>query len=94
LTGISEILVLLLLITCVLILPRMFKGEPAPSKKNLQKKLTAKIRLGIVLSIVYPLAAALYFKPWLNNPIPFFSVGVLPVLLTWGGIWILAGRKK
>ena len=72
----------------------MFKGEPASQKENLQKKLTVKSRLGIVLSILYPLATALYFKPWVNNPIPFLSVGILPVLLVWGGIWILAGRKK
>ncbi len=37
-TGISEILVLVLLITCILILPRMFKGEPQKKISSSKKK--------------------------------------------------------
>ena len=96
-TGISEILVLVLLIACILILPRMFKGdEPAAKKKSALpiKKLGTKARIGIVLSIVYPVVMALYLKPWDDQLIAYFSFGVFPVLLIWSMIWIIAGKKK
>ena len=95
-TGISEILVLLLLIVSILILPRLFKGEPdkkASASRKL-KKLSAKIRLGILLSLAYPVAMALYLKPWTAHQMIYLSCGVLPVLLAWGIVWILAGTKK
>jgi len=96
LTGISEILVLVLLIACILILPRMFKGEPAQktSAAKKLKKLPIKIRFAIVLSLVYPLAMALYLKPWKDNLIFYLSFAILPVFLVWAIAWILAGRNK
>ncbi len=95
-TGISEILVLVLLIACILILPRMFKGVPAKkaSSSKKRKQLSVKIRFGIVLTLVYPIAMALYIKPWNENIIPFVSFGIIPVFLIWAGVWIIAGRKK
>ena len=96
-TGISEILVLVLLIACILILPRLFKGgEPAQKKSSTMKikKLSTKARVGIVLSIVFPLAMALYLKPWDDHLVSYLSFGVFPVLLVWAMFWILAGKKK
>ncbi|MBC2705526.1 hypothetical protein [Desulfobacula sp.] len=95
-TGISEILVLVLLIACILILPRLFKGEPVkeePSSKKLTR-LPAKIRFGIVLTLVYPTVAALYLKPWNENIISYLSYGIIPVFLVWAVAWIMSGRKK
>lgn len=95
-TGVSEILVLVLLISCVLILPRFFKGESTHKKFSLKKvgKLSAKTRFAIVLSIVYPIAMALYLKPWNENIIFYLAFGILPVILYWSFVWILAGLKK
>ena len=94
-TGISEILVLVLLITGILILPRFFKGEPdkKPSSAKMLKKLPAKIRLSIVLSLIYPIATALYLKPWNGNLISYIAYGIIPVILVWAVVWIIAGRK-
>lgn len=95
-TGISEILVLVLLIACILILPRLFKGEPAKkiSTSKKQKKFTANIRFGIVLTLVYPIVMALYIKPWNENIILFVSFGIIPVFLVWAVVWIIAGEKN
>jgi len=95
-TGISEILVLLLLITGILILPRFFKGEPVKksSSPKMLKKLSAKIRFCIVLSLVYPIAIALYLKPWNDNLVAYISYGVIPVIVAWSIAWVLAGKKK
>ncbi|MCK5163856.1 MAG: hypothetical protein KAQ72_09070 [Desulfobacula sp.] len=95
-TGISEILVLVLLIACILILPRLFKGEPA-QKVSLSKKvpkLTTKIRFGIILTIIYPIAVALYLRPWNENFIPYITYAIIPVFLVWAIVWVIAGRKK
>jgi hypothetical protein len=97
LTGISEILILILLIACILILPRLLKGESASksiSPVQTINKLSAKKRLGIVLSVAYPTIFALIFKPWQGNLIPYISIGVAPVILVWSFIWIIAGKKK
>ena len=96
-TGVSEILVLVLLIACILILPRLFKGE-RPAKKNFSskklKKLPVKIRFGIVLTLVYPIAMAFYLKPWNQNLAVYIFYGIIPVFLAWAVVWIIAGRKK
>ena len=95
-TGINEILVLVLLIACILILPRLFKKDSAKkgSSSKKIKNLSAKIRFSIVLTLVYPIVAALYLKPWENNPIIYLSYGVVPVFLVWAIAWIVAGKKK
>jgi amino acid transporter len=96
LTGVSEILVLVLLIVSILILPRLFKGEASqksPAVKKL-KKLSPRIRVSIILSIAFPLFMALYLKPWEQNLITYLSFGVIPVLAFWAVIWILSGISK
>ncbi|MBU8910268.1 MAG: hypothetical protein KOO65_03260 [Desulfobacterales bacterium] len=95
-TGISEILVLVLLIACILILPRLFKGEPVKKSSSSEKlkRLPAKIRFGIVLTLVYPMIMAFYLKPWNENVLSYLSYGVIPVFLVWAVVWIISGRKK
>lgn len=95
-TGISEILVLVLLIACILILPRLLKGVPAQSSDASavnMRKLSAKARFGIVLSVVYPVSAALFIRPWDGPIVTFLSFGIFPVLLGWGIVWILSAKK-
>lgn len=95
-TGISEILVLVLLICCILILPRIFKPQSAGLKQGksvLPKSVSAKMRAGIVLSILLPVVAALVMKPWQGNLIAYLAFGVLPVALCWALFWILDGRQ-
>ena len=96
-TGISEMLLLILLIALIFILPRMFKGESAINKKAgpaVLKSLQAKTRGLIVISIVYPLCTAFYLKPWHGHGVVFVFYGLFPVFLIWAIIWIFAGKKK
>ncbi|WDP88801.1 MAG: hypothetical protein HUN04_03240 [Desulfobacter sp.] len=93
-TGISEILVLILLISGILILPRMFKPAPAAkSKKTAAKSLSMKLRAGIAISVLYPAVSALVLKPWQGNIVLYLSAGLLPVALAWALIWVLAAKK-
>ncbi|MCF6246232.1 MAG: hypothetical protein L3J69_02610 [Desulfobacula sp.] len=96
-TGISEILVLVLLIVCILILPRLFKGDEPNQKRSSPitiKKLGTKARIGIVLSLVYPVAMALYLRPWDGSLVSFISFGVFPILIVWAMIWISGSKKN
>lgn len=94
-TGISEILVLVLLISGILILPRMFKPTPESKKKKTAPiSLNLKLRAGIVASILFPLLLALVIKPWQGDSILYVSLGILPVAIVWAVVWILAAKKK
>ncbi len=94
-TGISEILVLILLITGILILPRMFKPAPKTSaKQSGPRSLGMKMRAGIVASILYPLICTLIMPPSQENIILLLSIGLLPVVVAWALTWILAGKKQ
>ncbi len=93
-TGISEILVLILLITGILIIPRMFKPEPKAAPKGPVPALSMKMRAGIVVSLVIPLITALILKPWAGNFVVFISVGILPVVLSWALFWVITAQKK
>lgn len=93
-TGISEILVLILLICAILIIPRMMKPAPSARSSKNSKGLTAGMRAGIVVSLLLPVVSGLITKPWNGNPITFVITGILPVALAWGAFWILSARKK
>lgn len=93
-TGISEILVLILLICGLLIVPRMMKPAPKASAPKPKKPLSAGMRTGIVVSLVLPMTAAMVVRPWEGNILIFFSTGILPVALGWGLFWILSARRN
>ena len=90
--GISEILLLILLITALLILPRMLKSPGGNAKAR--RKLNRKMRIALVLSLVYPIMGAVVLKPWEGNIISFIALGIAPVALAWALGWILAAPKK
>jgi len=93
LTGVSEVLILILLISGILILPRMFKPAPKAVQRKKNKPLSKKARAGIVLSVVIPIAAAIGLKPWNGNFILFVSIGIIPVALAWALAWIVSAKK-
>jgi hypothetical protein len=93
LTGVSEILVLILLISGILILPRLFK--PAPRQVKAKKEILSKTkRAGIVVSVLVPIIAAVTLKPWNDNLVLFVCLGVIPVALGWSLVWVLAAKKQ
>ncbi len=93
-TGISEILILILLIALVFIIPRMMAPAPKREARMSPKKISVKLRAGIVASILVPVVAALMLKPWENNLIAFIAIGILPVALLWALAWIMAGNRS
>lgn len=96
-TGISEILVLILLILCILILPRMITANPPGRRKKTRpraKVFTMKTRIAIVSSAAVTIISALWTKPWQGQFLIFLVSGILPVALGWSLVWILSARKN
>jgi hypothetical protein len=104
----QEILVILAIGLAVLVIPRMmnrnvtsnaqrplrFVSGPQSIAAFLKGGLPGWMRLLIVLSILWIGGCALYFKPWEQDSLFFFSVGLGPVVAVWGGIWVWAGYRK
>ncbi|MFK5953506.1 MAG: hypothetical protein QM498_10650 [Desulfobacterium sp.] len=94
--GIQEILTLILLIACILFLPRLFGGNKASGRKKAKRlSPSGKLRLAIVLSLIFPLVIAVPLRPWHpENQSMFLLGGLLPVVLCWAGVWIFQGFRK
>jgi hypothetical protein len=96
-SGIQEILLILLIISGIFLVPRMMNPRPAPQKVVLRPpalKFSWTLRLALILSFLWPVACALYFKPWQQNVIPFVTLGIGPVVVGWSLKWVLAGMKN
>lgn len=95
-TGISEILILVLLILCILIVPRMMKPKTQGQKKTrpAARVFTMKMRFAIVLSAADIIVSALWTKPWQGQMSLFIVLGILPVALGWSLFWIFSAQKK
>jgi hypothetical protein len=98
LSGLTEILLILLIIVVLFFLPRMVsRSAPAARKappRPLIKRLSGRLRLAILASLVWPAAAALWLKPWQGNPLLFIALGAAPVIVGWGIYWVLAGFRQ
>ena len=96
-SGIQELLLIVLIALGIFLVPRMIKPLPPSQKAVIRRpalKLSWTIRLAIMLSVLWPVACALYIKPWQQNTISFATVGVGPVVVGWSLKWVLAGMKN
>jgi len=93
-TGVSEILVLILLISGILILPRMLKPAPPKNAADTLGRLSKKKRAAIVASILYPIVCAMVIKPWSGHLLLFSATGPAPVALAWAVYWVLSAPRK
>lgn len=97
-SGLSEILLILLIVVVLFFLPRMVsRSAPAARKappRPLVKRLSGRLRLAILASVVWLAAAALWLQPWQGNHVLFVAVGAAPVIVGWGAYWVLAGFRQ
>lgn len=98
-SGIQEILVLVLLVLAIFFLPRIFSraqgtGGTAAGKKITGRKLSGRWRLALLASVIWPLGVALFFNPLYGSPMPFLYLGLIPVLVAWGIAWVAAGYRR
>ncbi len=95
--GFNEIAVVALIAFAIFFLPRL-KGKRQEIRfvKSTPKSLvvSGRLRLAIFVSILWVAGAALFFQPWNENLLLFLYIGIGPVFLGWGLIWVLAGYRK
>jgi len=93
--SVQELLVIILLIAIVVFLPRrMGRNGSGEKSANIMNSFSGKARLGIVVSAVWLLLCSVYFRPWSGELLVFVLVGLCPVILGWGIIWVIDGYKK
>ena len=98
-SGIQEILVLVLIVLAIFFLPRIVSrasksGKTAQRPFSMVRRLSVRMRFAVLASAVWPLGAALFFNPLSGRSVPFLYIGVVPVLLAWGIGWVVAGYRR
>jgi predicted Na+-dependent transporter len=96
-SGIQEILLIALILLGIFLMPRMMSPKTQPKKAIVRRparKLSWRLRLSIVLSVLWPLFCAAYFRPWNEDILHFAVIGLGPVVLGWSVKWIMEGMKR
>ena len=91
--GLQEILIIIAIILAILFVPRiMSKPTTRPAGNGI--RISAIMRIALVLSLIYPALVAAYFQPWHTDPVQFYYAGAGPVITGWLFFWVLSGFKK
>ncbi|MDJ0720104.1 MAG: hypothetical protein QNJ04_00635 [Desulfobacterales bacterium] len=94
-SGLQEILVLVLIVIVLFFLPRMVSRPAQTPRPPVQiRQIPWKWRLALFVSVIWLVIAALWLQPWAGDLVTFASVGVLPVAAFWGAVWVLTGFKR
>ncbi len=92
-SGLSEILLITLIIAILFYLPKRAGGD-SPARRRPRISLSGRMRLAIVASILYLPAAGYLFNPMDGDPIRFAVFGVGPVILGWAIYWVVLGYRR
>ena len=98
-SGFQEILVIALIVLALFLVPRMRQPSRSSPPATVEKGtgtplLGGRARLAIFVSLVWVGLAAAYFRPWRSQWFPFAYVGLGPVILGWGVLWVFKGFRK
>jgi len=95
-SGVMEILVVVLIAVGILMLPRVMNRQPARDIQRLDQgvRMTGWIRLAVLASLLWPALLGLYLKPWNNRWHIFVYGSVGPVALAWGIFWVFSGFRR
>lgn len=96
LSSIQEILVIIVILLAILFVPRMMSPQRRPAPKKLRplrniRNLSVRWRLAIVVSLMWLLGTAVYFRLWKQDMEMFILCGVGPVVIGWCITWVVAG---
>jgi hypothetical protein len=99
LSGIHEILVLVIIILAIFFVPRLLaKGDhnktPRPMSIKSLPILSGRLRLAIFASILWIFLTTIYFQPWRRDLVVFLSSALSPILVGWGAYWVITGFKR
>ena len=106
----QEILVVAAIVLAIYFVPRLTgrKSASSPQQRSDTRSgrgfqagfltakisLTGRMRLAILLTLVWIIACAVYLKPWEGSRLSFILLTVIPVTVFWGAVWLWFGYKK
>ncbi|MRR17505.1 MAG: hypothetical protein EG826_13715 [Deltaproteobacteria bacterium] len=95
----QEILVVAAVVVAIFLLPRLFGKKsapetPPPGRSLAPPPLTGRIRLAILITVLWVAGWAAVLKPWEGNRFLFICLTLGPILLIWGGVWVWFGFRK
>jgi len=95
-SGIQEILLIVLIIAGLFFLPRLVNrsGVEEPKTPRPSRRLGGGLRLALFASGLWAAAACLWWRPWEGDALPFVLIGLGPVALAWGLAWVALGFRK
>jgi hypothetical protein len=93
-SGIQEILVLVIIILAIFFLPRMMNKQTAQKMAEPAFVLTGKLRLAIAASVIWPALMAAFLRPWQKDLALFLYIGIGPVFLAWAIFWVFTGFRN
>lgn len=95
-SGLQEILIIILIILVILFAPRLLGSHPSEKRtpSDRIKSISGAVRLKIALSLLWLIITVLWRQPWQDGWMPFLTVGILPLLIFWIGQWVFSGFKK
>jgi hypothetical protein len=95
-SGFTEILLITVIVLGIVFLPRLAgrRGNTEESMTPSGARISFKMRIAILASLVWPSAMAFLLKPWDKSLIPFLYIGIAPVIISWGIGWIVEGYRR
>lgn len=93
-SGIQEILVVLVVILILFYLPQRTGGNRTQKTGGLSGALSGKVRLALLISFVWLACTAYFLPPWEERIFPFLYLGIGPIVLGWGISWVFFGFRK
>jgi len=98
-SGIQELLIISLLLAVIFLMPRVFGKQRTTAQPRLSRRWAPQIpgtaqRLGIAITVIWPLLTAFYFEPWQKDLQWFLFVGMTPVLIGWALFWVARGTRR
>jgi hypothetical protein len=97
LSGLQEILLILLILVGLFVIPRMIQRPQRPSIRTVRPQLpvvSGKLRLAILASAIWLGLTAAFFSPWRNGWEGFAYAGGGVVAVAWGAMWVIRGFRK
>jgi hypothetical protein len=99
LSGIQEILLIVVILLAILFIPRMMSPKRPQAPKPFQpmrkiRNMGVRWRIAIVASLLWLLGAAVYCRPWQGAVELYMLLGGGPVIIGWCVSWIVAGVKS
>jgi hypothetical protein len=95
-SGIQEIILILLIILGLFFIPRMMRKneEVGAYQKQAPDKgfrFSGRMRLAIVGSALWVAVSVAVFQPWQKDWMLFMYIGIGPVVLAWSLKWVISG---